>query len=305
MNILFVPVGRRRSLLEWFKKSKNTGDRLIGVDITDQVATLDVLDKFYTVPRFVNEGAFVSSLEEIISKEKVDLVVPLLDQATRLLIDYKQRIKCPVLSTSVSLNAVCRNKVNTSKFLGQHVLTPEVLSNLEEDKIVARKTTSSGSHGMCVLETGSQKGFFWETTNPDEYILTRYIEGREYTIDCFKDLQGNVLAIIPRERFEVRSGEVLKGRTVNDRRLIYEAGKLLKHMEFSGPICIQCIYDGKDYYFTEINDRFGGGVIMSFLAGADMPDWVIRMYKGEVVDPIDTFKEITVLRCDREIVYGG
>ena len=51
-------------------------------------------------------------------------------------------------------------------------------------------------------------------------IIQEFLDGQEYTIDIFTDFSGRPLCAVPRERLEVRGGEVAKSLTVKDEALI-------------------------------------------------------------------------------------
>lgn len=57
----------------------------------------------------------------------------------------------------------------------------------------------------------------------DDYIIQPFVEGREFIIDIFCDFDGNPVFITPRERVQVRAGEVLKTQIHMDRTMIDEA----------------------------------------------------------------------------------
>ena len=71
---------------------------------------------------------------------------------------------------------------------------------------------------------------------------------------------------------------------------------------------IQCfLSDTGEISFIEINSRFGGGVPLSFAAGADYADALSDMINGrkfaerKTVDYQSDFKELTMLRYDSSV----
>ena len=51
----------------------------------------------------------------------------------------------------------------------------------------------------------------------EDYIIQPFVSGREFTIDIFCDFEGNPIYITPRERMQVRAGEVLKTQICIDK----------------------------------------------------------------------------------------
>ena len=112
--------------------------------------------------------------------------------------------------------------------------------------------------------------------------------------------------IVPRERIEIRAGEINKGRTQKNYLVTY----LKERMEYLpgviGCICIQLFYreTDQDVVAIEINPRFGGGYPMSYHAGANYPRFLIQEYfKREKVFYTDDWRDNTLLlRYDSEVI---
>jgi carbamoyl-phosphate synthase large subunit len=73
-----------------------------------------------------------------------------------------------------------------------------------------------------------------------------------------------------------------------------------------GCICIQLFYRESDYDVVgiEINPRFGGGYPLSYYAGANFPEYIVREYiQGESLEYMDTWRDNTLmLRYDSEVI---
>jgi carbamoyl-phosphate synthase large subunit len=99
-------------------------------------------------------------------------------------------------------------------------------------------------------------------------LIMDYIEGQEYTIDVICTLEGEYIAGLPRKRIETKSGVSYKAEVVYNEDIMLEAKKLVKHVDFCGPLNIQCIEDEKgDFYFIEVNPRFSGTLSATIGAG--------------------------------------
>lgn len=95
-------------------------------------------------------------------------------------------------------------------------------------------------------------------------IFMEYIDKQEYkefSVDMYYGKDHHVKSIIPRERLEIRAGEINKGYTRKNFLVDY----LKERMEYLpgvvGCICIQLFYkkENNDVVGIEINPRFGGG----------------------------------------------
>ena len=141
--------------------------------------------------------------------------------------------------------------------------------------------------------------------NDNKLIFMEYIDKsryKEYTIDMYYGRDNLVKCIIPRERIEVRAGEINKGRTHKDYLVNYIKERFGRIDGCVGCICMQVFYDeiSNDVVGIEINPRFGGGFPLSYKAGGNYPEWIIREYLlGEDLEYFEDWKDnMLMLRYD-------
>src|SRR5699024_10769170 len=117
-----------------------------------------------------------------------------------------------------------------------------------------------GSKGVFIVKNEKELNFFIDyVKNP---IVQEFVEGTEYTIDVLCDLKGKVISVVPRERIEVRSGEVSKSKIVKNSNIINATLDLCNKLNIDsdikpvGPLTIQCIVNkSDDIKFIEVNPR--------------------------------------------------
>ncbi|MEX2460156.1 MAG: ATP-grasp domain-containing protein [Paenibacillaceae bacterium] len=150
--------------------------------------------------------------------------------------------------------------------------------------VLLKPTNGSSSVGVTKINNAEELEFFLKyVPNP---IVQEYIVGREYTVDVLMDFQGKARAAVPRLRMETRAGEVSKGMTVKDRDIMTTAKKVAESLPGAiGCITLQCFVTSADQIvFIEINLRFGGGVPLSFAAGANYPKTIIQWLLEKPLD---------------------
>lgn len=308
MRILLTAIGKRIQLIKYLKKSYE----VFGTDCGDLAPAMYFVDKFFKVPRY-NEERYIDKLINICSNENIDLLIPLYEKEFELLCNHRDKFEkigtSLLLSDSGVINTF-NDKYKTYEFFKRNNIdTPatylkgNILCNYEEISfpLIIKPIDGMGSSNVFKVKNEKELSFFIEyIENP---IIQEYIEGAEYTIDVLCDFNGKVISAVPRERLEVRSGEVSKSRTVKDFKIIDAVLDLCSKTKFVGPITIQCIVAVKgEIKFIEVNPRFGGGVPLSFEAGVDYGKYFELMCKGEEITPIiGEFKEITMLRYDEAV----
>lgn len=292
-NILFTSVGRRVSLVQHFRKvlsELQLEGKLVGADMALSAPAMHVVDKRYLVCRVTSED-YVSQLLDICRLEDIDLLIPLIDTELPVLAENRETFKevgTTALISTPDVIKIATDKYETHKFLLKNGFeSPEVL---DLDEVLARDdiryplimkpAKGSASIGVTRIDGKEDLKFFsGKIKNP---ILEELLDGWEYTLDVLVDFDAQVRCVVPRKRLEVRAGEVSKGMTVKDKRIIMTGKMVGEALEGAlGPITIQgfLISNGK-FKLTEINPRFGGGHPLSIAAGADYPRWIIELMSG-------------------------
>ncbi|MGE5607214.1 MAG: ATP-grasp domain-containing protein [Bacteroidota bacterium] len=314
-TVLFTSIGRRVELVQDFKKSflqHNIFARILGVDSNPPLAPAGhFVDAVFQIPR-VNETGYLKALMQICRKEKVNLLVPLYEPEFLILDQHRDQFK--KLGTILLLSAtetlkICNDKLETYRFFIDHdINTPKTRPVKEKpfyDKfpMFVKPRSGLGSVGAYKVTSQSELDFL-ANRNPD-LIVQEYINGTEFTLDGLADLNGRVLSLVPRERIDVRSGEVVKSRTVDRPDLILQGKYISETLGIIGPATLQCIDDGLMVYWIEVNPRFGGGVPLSIQAGVDYPYLLYRMCNNEPLEPIlgEYQKNLTMLRYDQSVYF--
>jgi len=167
----------------------------------------------------------------------------------------------------------------------------------------------AGSSSINAFRVNNEKELEFFKYYIKDYIIQELIEGEEYTIDVLCDFSGNPIYITPRLRIATRSGEVLKTRIENNKVLIDKVKLILEYLKPAGPITVQAIRCHRDnqFYFIEVNARFGGGSPLSMMAGANSVEAIYRLIKGERLEYIaDAAQDgLVLVRFDQSIMLDS
>ena len=301
INILFTGVGRRVELLQAFRNAAlvlNKDLKIYGADMTGTAPALAYCDYTRKVVAMKDEK-YIDNLLSICEADKIDLLIPTID--TDLLVLAENKEKFEVIGTKVMISAsdkvrICRDKNNTSQFFvdcGLHAPMP--VNDWKEYKsgypaFIKPKDGSSSINAFKVDDADELEVYAGQV---EDYIVQPFVSGREYTIDIFCDFNGNPISIVPRERVQVRAGEVLKTQICMDQTMIEESKALCKAFKPCGSMTVQLIRDEKGIdWFIEINPRFGGGAPLSMKAGARSAESILEMLDGKIVEEIAEEHEI-------------
>ncbi len=292
MRILFTGVGRRIELLQSFRNAAlvlNKELRIYGADMAGTAPALAYCD-FTRKVVAMKDPRYIDNLLSICADDHIDLLIPTID--TDLLVLSENQKKFEAIGTKVMISApdkirICRDKNNTSQFFvdcGLHAPMP--VNDWKEYKsgYPAFIKPKDGSSSINAFKVENQEELEVYAGQIEDYIVQPFVSGHEYTIDIFCDWEGEPISIVPRERLQVRAGEVLKTQICMDKTMIEESKALCKAFKPCGPMTVQLIRDeaGIDWYI-EINPRFGGGAPLSMKAGARSAEAILKLLDGEEV----------------------
>lgn len=298
MRILFTGVGRRVELLQAFRNASlvlKKDIKLYGADLTGVAPALAYCDYVRKVLPMKDPG-YIQNLLDICKNDTIDLLIPTIDTDLLILSENKElfeNVGTKVLISSPDKIRICRDKNFTSKFFVDCGLSaPMPVNNYKDYKLgfpaFIKPKDGSSSIGAYRVENEHELEVY--ASQVDDYIIQPFVDGREYTIDIFCDWHGNPISIIPRERLQVRAGEVLKTQIVMDSKMIEESKILCKSFKPCGPMTVQLIRDEKGVdWFIEINPRFGGGAPLSMKAGARSAEYILKLLDNENIDSFNSF----------------
>lgn len=294
LHILFTGVGRRIELVQAFRQAALVLGKILkiyGADMAGTAPALAYCDDTRKVCG-MRESAYIDELLKICQQDHIDLLIPTIDTDLLILSENKgkfESIGTKVLVSSPEMIRICRDKNHTSQFFVDCGLNaPMPVNDWKEYQggYPAFIKPKDGSSSVNAFKVENEEQLEVYAAQIEDYIVQPFIEGREYTIDIFCDFDGNPISIVPRERLQVRAGEVLKTQICMDKTMITEAEQLCRVFKPCGPMTVQLIHDvhsGNDYYI-EINPRFGGGAPLSMKAGARSAEAVLKLLDGVQVD---------------------
>lgn len=255
------------------------GGRIIVADTEPTSAASLWADVAYEVP-LCSDGRFAPAIAEIVERERIDAVLPLRCAAVATAPALRALIGDRLICGSDDAADVCTDKVRTSQlFETLGVRTPQLYDDPQPDDLPLffRRRMSEGSVGARAVATAAE--LEWQRQH-DTGIFTTLVRGREFTMDLYKDLRGNLVSCVARERLRVRAGEVERAVIVNAPELCAMGSQVAGALQFVGPATVQAILQDDIYHFTEVNLRYGGGVTLSLQGGAPSHEWLVQELAG-------------------------
>jgi carbamoyl-phosphate synthase large subunit len=241
----------------------------------------------------IQDAGYVPQTIEIARRSGARALIPTIDPDLPMISANRagfDAVGCAALVGEPGVIQACGFKDETFRFLQQHGIdTPDTFTVDDVRRHQPRRfpyfikpRAGSASIGAHKINDDIDLDYYGrKIASP---IVQEFVAGREYTLDVYVGLDGIPRCVVPRWRWQTRTGEVVKGVVVKDPALIAAGKRVAEALGPStrGLITLQCIVsaDGR-IRFIEINPRFGGGAPMSIAAGADFPGWLLQELLGQ------------------------
>lgn len=313
MNVLLTSSGRRVSLIRAFRRELeilHPRSRVIAADASPWSAGCRAADVAIELPP-CDHPAYMAQVLDLVRREDVRVIVPLIDPELVVLAHHRAELLalgCHAIVSDEAAVEVTRHKGRSARRFAELGLRAPTVFGLEAlerpDRLpypVFVKPAAGSASTDAIRIDGQEELRFWMRRVKDP-VVQSFERGREYTVDVFADLGGRVRCAVPRQRWETRAGEISKGCTAKDARIMAAARRLVEGLGgCRGCVTLQCFDPGpgEEPVFFEANLRFGGGYPLSYAAGANYPRWILEMCAGREVADFDGWRDgLVMLRYD-------
>ena len=319
-NILISSSGRRVGLVACFRdsiSSRSADTAIFTIDSGSSAPAAFVSDGALQVP-LCTDPCFVDAVLQYCANKQVGLLIPTIDTELPIYATASQQfaeIGVMVCISAASTVRICCDKIAIHDWLvasGFPTVRQTDIRTAMLDlagwplPLIAKPFNGSASIGVRRVKTRLELEAMGQAT--DGYIVQEIAAGREFTINVYVNRAGECICALPHWRMEVRAGEVSKGITVKDRRLMDLARAVAAALPGAyGPLNIQCFMDDAGIIrITEINARFGGGYPLAHRAGGRFTDWLLDEQEGKRLSYFEDWTDdLAMLRYDEAVFVPG
>ncbi len=319
-NILISSAGRRVGLMACVRDSITTrgaNGRVFTIDAAPTAPASFIAESAWSVPRCTDPG-FLDRVLQLCAEHQIRLVIPTIDTELSVYaaaLEKFARIGATVcISTPPTVWTSC-DKIATHEWLVANgfptVRQTDFRSALLNPAawplpLLAKPYNGSSSIGVRRIRTRLELEAIADTA--DDCVVQEIAPGREFTVNVYVSRSGECICAVPHWRMEVRAGEVSKGITVKDRRLMDLARAVAEALPGAyGPLNVQCFMDESGTIrIIEMNARFGGGYPLAHRAGARFTDWLLDEMEGKRLSSFDDWTDdLAMLRYDEAVFVPG
>jgi len=294
IRVLFLAPNWRVSLLRSFKKPTAIKIFIVGADSDSNSAALSVVDKSYVIPKF-SEPNCVEKIQAICDKENIHAIFPMTNKAIEFMDKNRAGFDEGDLLLYLAdhtLIETCNDKRRLAEFFKQkNFASPDLIDPKKPFPgfpLIAKDPCGEGGKNCFKIEDQTEFDFY--SKKLPNHIFQRFVQGREFSIDWFSNKKGLPVVVVPRERLVARAGEVMVSRIELIPDIIESAKRLGTRLQLRGPANFQgFLEESGEFLFTDVNLRFGSGVLHTIHAGANIPEMMLQELVGESVEMKSNF----------------
>ena len=229
------------------------------------------------LPSFIDSD-FWQVLSTIVEKYNIDFIYP----ASPLLFDVLEGIpnnlKEKLILSDFETVSICRSKMRTYTTFNDLLSVPKIT----EDKfpIFLKPDSGQGTSGCHVAD--NKADFDALSCLYKNLLPLEYIDGPEYTIDCFTDRHKELRFVGARERNRIKNGISVNTHIVKNERFKPIAHIINSNLSLRGGWFFQV--KGKDLTLLEIEPRIAGTSGIWRQAGVNLPLLTLYDFCGEDVE---------------------
>lgn len=278
--------------------------RIVGIDIASFTAGNHLCDITYKVP-YAFDDTYIPAIQEIVKKEKVDVIIPTTDYEIYFLSLNRSIINAAIAASEAETAKKYLDKYLTFLFHQEHGI-PFAMSWLPKDydgsceDIILKPREGRGSRG--VLINPSHPNLFG-----DEYMVQPLHKGKEITTAFYVKRNGQLHGMFTMER-ELSHGATSKSivTTTYDHEIKNIIDKMIAVGGLVGSINLQCIVDASENIIPfEVNCRISGTNSIRHNLGFQDVKYTLQEYLfQEEPDEVKSTNGIAI-RLLYDVIYPG
>lgn len=292
-NILITNIGRRGYLVKFIKDMPSFAGKVFVSDCDKTASGLYGCNNgHFILSRPVdNPEKYVEFLIDLCKEHDINIIIPVIDPEIDILSKYRNKFKDNNVFVAVSSKEVleiCYDKSRMNEFLTQNGFSvPKTYFTLKEYEddftnkkinfpIILKPVFGSGSVSTYKISSIDELRCLWAKG----MMIQEFIDGQEYGIDTFNDLNGLPVRCVVKKKISMRSGETDKALIVKNEMIQKTIINLAIRL---GHICnLDCDVLVKDnwVYVIDLNPRFGGGYPATHMSGENYLELIMKLASG-------------------------
>lgn len=285
-NVLIFPGGTEIGLEIWnsLKDCKEINLFSAGSPVSNHAPY--VFNNHSIVPD-VNSSNWIEELNSILQKYDIDYIFPAHDDVIVALACNSDKIDADVVTSPLDTCLITRSKTKTYSKFKNLLPVPTIFddpSKIDSFPVFVKPDKGQGSQNAFKVSDIDLLNVLLDIYH--DLIILEYLDGNEFTVDCFTDRKKGLLFCSGRERIRTRNGISMDSRPVKPgiNKIFKEYARIIsKELELHGAWFFQMKLDSSgNYKLLEIAPRISGTMATHRVLGVNFP--LLSIYEKEGFD---------------------
>jgi len=236
------------------------------------------LSNYAECPWF-EDPEFAPKFQAILRERKINYVFPAWDPLVELFATWDMP-GVTFITPRSEIAALCMTKTGVYDRLRGIVPVPEIYGDTPVLPAFAKPDRGSGSRNIRRVDTEQD----YALARAQGLLLSEYLPGDEYTVDCLSGPDGSLITASVRQRAVLGQGVAIGTIGHADHELEGYCRRIADALRIEGPWFAQFRADAAGVYkLLEINARIGGSTGHTRLTGVNLPLMALFAFSGDTV----------------------
>lgn len=258
-----------------------------------------VYKEYHYLPS-IHETDWLTPLVALCKKLAIDYIFPAYDDVIVALSQHQQEIPAHVIAPSVETCEITRSKALTYQKLASFLRVPHTYNDINQVQnypVFVKPNRGQGSFGIHTAH--NREELLHACASLPDPIISEYLPGEEYTVDCFSDREAGVLFAHARTRQRVRNGISVHSISVHLDEAWGLAEKIHAALHLHGAWFFQLKRSAdNELALLEVAPRIAGAMATHRVTGVNFP--LLSIYEAERL-PLSIFTNTHPIEVDRAL----
>lgn len=303
MKILIAPgtTGIGMEIMRSLRRAKQV--QLLGCGFDAKKGLEQDFSDFIFMPKPVDASHLSRMLTSIVKSHEIDLIYLAHDQWLRFLtcIDLPREMQERIINLPSGFNSVLLSKRQTYATLNIKHLKPKIIDLVDSSSIFpvfAKPDIGQGSINARAIHNQDELRKLLgnlDLKSNSEYVITEFLPGPEFTIDCFSNSRHEVLYSQSRIRMKTHSGIAIETRQIDLPNINEWAEAISQQYNLIGAWFFQLKEDmNGNLKLLEIGIRVAGASGINRVLGVNLALMNLYQFLGH---------QVKVLKQNIDVVY--
>jgi hypothetical protein len=218
VNVLIFPAGSESAMDIYDSLKYNLHFNVFGASgKTDHASFIYPKGKSLVSDLYITNESFIEEFNKVLDKFKIDFVIPTYDTIAVFLTKHRSEIHAKIVCSPYETAKIAGNKNLTYEALKNYPLLNKVYLNTNEVikyPVFLKPYVGAGGAGTYLAENKEDLESILNK-NPN-LLICEYLSGKEYTVDCFTNKNGELLFAGARTRERIAIGKAFHSERVKD-----------------------------------------------------------------------------------------